>query len=363
MKCRVIVCSIWLLLAMVLAASPVMAEADSVSAEGAPLAPAEDVSITTTSDEEGSVDQKPRRYSSKPPRRIKSPMPPEATPVRFEGTIERIDRNAPREPYHIFVRGEPILVTLETVITPEGHVLKEGDYVGVDATSQSAGYVATTVLVMEDESRIEFRGIITKLPPQLFGGTDNDWLIAGKSVEVTTKDNVYGVPGVGQYAHVTGWVWASGRIKAERIDVLDPTEIVATFEFKGSIQEISSTDPESWTIGGVQGRVDANTDRTGEMQVGTVVRARGRRLSDNQVVFEEIVALTEEDELVYCEGIIEQITEETWIVGGKEIEIDGMTFIDESGGRKSVGMWAEVTAHEEPWGELIALRIRVERPE
>jgi hypothetical protein len=352
MKSRVIVCLIGLLFAVVLAASPVMAETDPVSAEGAPLSSSEDVYLTAPSDEGDSIGQKPRRVNSRPPRRVKSPIPPESTPVKFEGRIEHIDRDTPGEPYHIVVHGEQILVTSETVITPAGHILEEEDYVYIDAVCQDSEFVAT-----------EFRGIITKLPAQLFAGTDREWIIAGKSVEVSTKDNVYGVPVVGQYAHVTGWVWASGRIKAERIDVLDPAEIVATFEFKGLIQEKSSTAPESWTMGGVQGRVDANTDRTGEMQVGTVVRARGRRLPDDQLVFEEIVALTEEDELVYYDGIIEQITEETWIVGGKEIEIDGMTFIDESGGRKSVGMWAEVTAHEEPWGELIALRIRVERPE
>ena len=359
MKSRAIVFSIGLLLVMVLAASPVMAESVSLIDEEASLAPTEGASVTTASDEGSSIDQMPRRTNSRPPRRVKSPMPPETTPVRLEGTIEHVDKGIPGEPYYIVVHGDSIRVTPETVITPEDHVLTEGDYVSVDATSQGAEYVARTILVME--SRIEFRGIITYLPADLYANEDHIWIIAGKSVEVATRENVVGTPFVGYYAHVDGWIIAGDRVRAERVVVISPEVAIATFEFKGIIQEKPPTNAEPWLIAGVQGWVNEDTKRTGEIELGTVVRVSGRRLPGGDLAFEEIEALSEEN--LYLEGRIQRAAEETWVVDGQEIEITDMTFIDESGGRAEEGMWAEVTAYRGPFGGVIALRIRVRRPE
>lgn len=311
----------------------------------------------------------------------------EPTPVKvkLEGLVMGLE---PRpEGYALWVAYSPeatateVLVTPDTTIRPIGAAPQLQDYVTVYALlAADETLTATYVRIRtEDEwvnqNQIEFRGLITAGPegtssPSALADTSQaqGWTIGGKTVYAEGKDFV-GEPAVGKYAHVKGLMQRDGAIRATRVTVWDAAEVAAEFQFEGLIQA-GPPAPGMWIIDGVEGQVDENTTIEGPAEVGAIAEVQGRRLPDGTIVFESIRVRTEEEREVRLEGLIEDysITTEAGVIEGylvidqQEIQIDGMTFIDESGGRLGLNMWAEVIARRE--GRLLyALRVTISRPE
>ena len=302
--------------------------------------------------------------------------PPRPIVVKLEGSVTGIHAVMPDGSYLVFVDGVEVRFTSDTDIRPIGFTLRVEDHVIVNALLEGSTLTATYVRIRtEDEivsqNPIEFRGIITRLPEGLYADQDEEWTIGGRTVEVDTKATVIGPPPeTGYYAHVMGYIQPNGNVRATSVEVLNPLVIAAKFEFEGTIQEIASSIPGFWTIGGVPGVVVETTMIEGDAEIGAIAEVRGRRLDGGILAFEHIRVLTPAQPMIRVEGLIEEIeiqrdgilVEGHLVVDGKWIEVDGMTFIDESRGRAKVGMWAEVTARR--LGQyLYALRVVVERPE
>jgi hypothetical protein len=97
-----------------------------------------------------------------------------------------------------------------------------------------------------------------------------------------------------------------------------------------------------------------------------MAQVSGRHLADGQLVFRQVRIISAEQRELRIRGLIAAIDVAEgfghWVVGGQVVEVDELTFVDESRCRAAVGQWAEVTAlmrGRYPY----ALRIRVERPE
>ena len=298
-----------------------------------------------------------------------SVQPPRPIPIKLEGVVTETYDQLPGK---FFIGDIAIIVPDETVVTPRGYVPQVGDYVIIDAILDGEAIVAHHVRIRAGNgvlNPIEFRGIITRLAETLYDDSeDEEWVIAGRLVEVDSRA-VVGEPQVGYYAHVQGWVLANGKVRATHIKVISPAEAAAQFEFEGPVQEIALSAPGIWVIGGREGLVDDSTEIEGTPWIGTMAEVSGRQLQDGSLVFEHIRVLAEE-RTIRVEGLVEEVQisyargslEGYLIVEGTRVEIDEGTLIDESRGRLAIGMWAEVIARREWWGDR-ALRIRVERPD
>lgn len=325
--------------------------------------------VTTPPDVEAAVQPAAPQPAAEPT------VPPRPIVVKLEGSVTEIGVPGPDGSYPVSVDGVELLFTAETSIRPIGLVLQLEDQVIVNALLEGSTLTATYVRIRtEDEivsqNQVEFRGIITQLPQGLAADQDEEWTIGGRRVGVDTKAIVIGTPATGSYAHVMGWIQPSGSVRATRVEILDPFVIANKFEFEGTIQEIASTTPGFWTIGGVGGVVNDTTQIDGAAELGAMAEVRGRRLPGGILAFESIRVLAPAEQQVWVEGFVEEmdiqgegaLVEGYLVVDGQWIEIDGMTSIDESRGRAEPGAWVEVTSRR--LGQsLYALRVVVERPD
>lgn len=290
--------------------------------------------------------------------------PPRPIPIRLEGIITFIP---PTRLGEWRIDETVITVNAQTTILPEGYIPQVGDYATVNATRVGSVITAERIRIRVDSSDVrpvEFQGLIIAFPPPPYTGT---WVISGVRVIVqadTTR--VSGVPpALGFLAQVQGYVQPNRTVNALQVHVVDPSSILAKFEFQGTVERMSDSLPGIWVIGGVRGLVGEGTRIVGPITVGTQVEVSGRRLLESILVFEQIRVLSEEEHEVRLAGVIRQIAETYWIIhdiqrGDVRIEIDDSTFVDESRGRAAPGMWADVIARRQGQ-RLYALRIRVER--
>jgi hypothetical protein len=291
-----------------------------------------------------------------------APTPTRPISVRFEGIITKIAAELPGE---WSVDDISFRVVTETEISPEGCTPQRGDYAIVSAIREGETLTAKRILIRE-KWFFEFRGVITELPPAPY---DGEWLIGGVSVLVDSRATmITNVPVRNYYADVKGRLRPDRKVEATEIVVLNPQDIVNSFEFEGPIEQIPPTGEGLWVIAGVQGLVKyPDTRIEGAPTVGATAGVEGRRLADGTLFFERIRVLTEAQRQVRVTGLIEDIQEDLWLIRTndgqtKEIIIEYTTFIDESRCRAAVGMWAEVIARRQG-SLLIALRIRIERPD
>ena len=283
--------------------------------------------------------------------------------VRFEGVITRISTERPGE-WQIDDIVFRVLTDTEIIFPVVGYPPRGGDYAVVSATRDGETLTAKRIVIRE-KWHFEFRGIITACPPE--EPWDGEWLIGGMAVVVSSRVTVItNIPVRNYFANVEGRLLPDGKVEALRIEVLDPQGVANSFEFEGEIEVIPATPTGEgiWVIAGVQGLVDANTEFPADAEpvVGATAGVEGKRLADGTLYFERIRVLTDAERQVRVTGRIEEMQEEFWRIGEQTVEIEDNTFIDESRCRAAVGMWAEAIARRQG-NQLIALRIRVERPD
>jgi len=302
------------------------------------------------------AERSPREAKGLQPQPTTPSPPPRTITVKVEGTVTSTYSELPGE---LWVDDTRILVTNETDIEGTPSV---GRRVVVIAFLEEERLIARRIRVLQEEL-FEFRGVIDELPEDPYEGS---WTVSGIEVQVDRRATVFNSPNVGYYAQVKGHLIADRRVSAVEVRVLDPAETANSFEFEGPIQEINPINHEGaiWVIGGMEGRVDENSEIEGTPEPGKLAEVSGHISPDGSLYFEHIRVLEEGERLIRFEGLIYEIdTEnETWTVGETIFIVDELTFVDESRARAIPGMWAEVMAR--PRGRYYhAVRIRVERPE
>jgi hypothetical protein len=299
----------------------------------------------------------------KPP--VDQTVPPRPISIKVEGTVEAVSDTIPGL---LVVNQTSFLLTTETLVRPPDVPIRVGDLVLVYATiTGEEPAVATSVRVFGSDvtssNPIEFRGSITEVPPAPYLGR---WVVAGREVLYTaTKVPAGPPPQLGYYAQIKGYVQANQTIQATEVTVFAPSDVTASFEFAGEITLVGPV-PGEWIIGGVTGWIEQASQIVGLAEVGGMAQVSGRHLADGQLVFRQVRIISAEQRELRIRGLIaaRDVAEGFghWVVGGQVVEVDELTFVDESRCRAAVGQWAEVTAlmrGRYPY----ALRIRVERPE
>ena len=140
-----------------------------------------------------------------------------------------------------------------------------------------------------------------------------------------------------------------------------PREIKVKFE--GAISNISAT---LWVVEGQEVRVNADTaidEQKGRAEVGAWAQVKATRQADGSLLATKIVIKRPKEapsEPVEFQGVIESLSDTTWVISGVAVAIAGDTAIE---GTPQVGSVAEVKAIRRADGSLLAKRITVRKPE
>jgi hypothetical protein len=138
--------------------------------------------------------------------------------VEFEGTIETMeDANETVEGNQWIIAEREVTVTDSTVIigTPD-----EGKHAEVRALVQSDGeLLALRIKVIEEPELVEWTGTIERLPPRRQGF----WVVGDRTVLVTPRTDIDGVPELGETAHVKALQYRGRPLFAVQIEIVEPT--------------------------------------------------------------------------------------------------------------------------------------------
>ena len=281
------------------------------------------------------------------------PPPPRPVRVRFSG---RVDALPPHLLGEWVIAGMPVEVDEDTTLKPKGYVPKVGDWAEVKATSYYDGPLVASQIKLQDGSQIpeipvEFKGLIESVE-------ESSLTVGGITVRTDADTETVGTPAVDLLAKVEGLLMPDGSVLAQRIEVLDPSEVHT--EFEGPIEQLPPFPYHGeWIIGGI--RVLAKKSPLGPPpRVGLHAEVTGVVDEDGLVHADAITVVDPSPDTI--EGIVERIDETEWTIGGVVVTIHRNTLIDESRASAEVGMWAEATVKHRGNATPLALRIRLERP-
>lgn len=155
----------------------------------------------------------------------------------------------------------------------------------------------------------------------------DSWAVAGQVFAVDAETVILGNPQVGDYVRVEGRLLDDGTPYAEQIMLLYESPL-NRFSLTGMVDEISDT---AWVIAGQTVVVTTETIIDPDIALGDRVRVTGLILDDGQLEAERITRLEEPDELPFeFTGVVQEIGEETWMISGQTITLNGDTEIQEA---------------------------------
>ena len=270
--------------------------------------------------------------------------------VEFAGTIQSIAGNV------WTVNGITFTVDISTQIQPSSTLAVVGAFVKVQGIKQPDGTILAREIEVvtkqpeEDDKRVEFRG-----PIDSFSATV--WVVAGKTVNITTTTVIHGTPVVSATAEVQAIRKSDGSLWAVQIEVQKPEVEQERVEFKGVISAFSST---QWTVGGKTVLISTTTQISGTPQVGLIAEVQAIKTGSTlTALFIRVVQPEPQD--IDFDGKITSINGNMWVVGGKTVIVDANTMIDQSGGKAKVGAQAEIKGVLQLGGSVLAGRIRIGR--
>ncbi len=197
---------------------------------------------------------------------------------------------------------------------------------------------------------IRFEGMITSKGA-------SKWQVAGRDVRVTAEtllDERIARAEIGAWVRVRGYCDADGTIVARGIVVergaANPGELI---EFQGLILAITGT---RWTVGEQAIEITPATIITGEAHIGWLAEVRALRRPEGNVEAIAILIRAPQEIPVEFVGIISELADDHWLVGGYTVRIDAQTTVEGTG---APGELAEVQGLELADGSVRALRIRV----
>jgi len=179
-------------------------------------------------------------------------------------------------------------------------------------------------------------------------------------VLITDRTLIEGQPQLDALAEVKGMQLFQDTVLARSIKVSVPTAY-AEVEFEGTIESVAES---AWMVEGNLVRISPGTVIEGTPAVGAVAEVQGVLQPDETVLAQRIIVTHPGMGLMSeLEGLVESIEPMQWVVAGTPVLIDSGTFIDDSRAPAEVGMWALVRGLPEPGGSLLAVRIRLARPD
>ncbi len=171
----------------------------------------------------------------------------------------------------------------------------------------------------------------------------------GSTVRVTVEDAQLGSQAqnlVGEQVKV--------KIRSDSQRLTSISKVGENDHFSGIIESMGAN---SWVIGGKTFKVDAATRLDGGLAVGVLAEVKFVTLSDSSLLATEIETDKEEDQFT---GVIQSISADTWVIGGKTFKVNAQTKLDEG---LVVGVQVRVEFVTKADGSLEAIEIEAEQAE
>jgi hypothetical protein len=238
--------------------------------------------------------------------------------ISGEGEVSEISGNVWR------IGGQTFLADASTVFVGDPQV---GDWVSVEGRILPDGTRFADRITLLHHSlvnKFEFTGTVEVI-------SDTQWTIAGRVVRVDELTAIDEGIEEGDQVTVKGGIAKDGTWWASSIELSAENG----FEFTGVVQSILS---DTWTISGISVTVNVSTTIDAGIVVSDVVHVEGEILDDGTWLATSIQK-TEENTFDFV-GVV--ISTDPWIVGGKEIQTDQDTVIDE---RIDIGNRVRVRGH------------------
>jgi len=198
----------------------------------------------------------------------------------------------------------------------------------------------------------EFRCLIQEIDPRY-------WIVCNRVVLITENTSIQGQPEIGSLAEVKGIRMSGDAILARSIRVV-VASAYAEVEFEGSIESVAN---DVWIVNGIAVAISPVTVIRGVPEPGLTAEVKGVLQPGGSVLAKLItVKGAELTPQVDIEGLVERIEPTSWLVAGTQVFIGSTTFVDDSRAPAEVGMWAQVRALRRQDSSLLALRIRLSRP-
>lgn len=195
---------------------------------------------------------------------------------------------------------------------------------------------------------IRLRGVIQSVGRET-------WRISGRLVSVDAGTVISGTPTVGHIAEVTALHQPGDTLLATIIDVRPPSGVTT---FQGRIESMSAT---TWVISGRSLQIlEGVTTISGMPSAGAPASVTVLRLDDTLVALQiTIIAASQEEEF---EGVITDLADTVWQIGGRRVLIDANTQVDESLARAQRGRRARVRGWLQNDASVLASRIVILAP-
>jgi len=177
---------------------------------------------------------------------------------------------------------------------------------------------------------------------------------------ITEDSRVQGSPQIGALAEVKGLSMFGDVVLATSIEVALPGAYDHV-DLEGVLESVEGTE---WVVGGVIVALSPVTSIEGTPALGLVVEVHGVLHPDGSVLAERIeIRGPASAPQIDIAGRVEYIGPTQWTVAGTAVFLDERTLIDDSRAPAEAGMWAQVRARRGREGFLLAVRIRLSRPE
>ena len=273
------------------------------------------------------------------------------------------------------VAGRTVHVTSATVIDPEDGSPTVGRRVEVRGLLQPDGSVTATEIEVDDTpdddiNDFQFRGRVEALPST--SGFIGDWVIAGRTVHVTSDtfiQTVHGPVAVGVPVKVIGRVLPDGTIAARKVQT-EKKDHVSFFEFEGAVQTLPATPGllGDWVVGGRTVHVTSLTRIDTEdcaIATGSEVEVKGVVRTDGSVDAVKIECDDDTDEFEFA-GIVTTLPNTAglvgdWVVDGRTVHVTSATEIDQDDALLSLGALVKVEGTRRADGSIDAREIEVLR--
>ncbi len=207
-------------------------------------------------------------------------------------------------------------------------------------------------------ARVEFTGRVEAMAPEA-------WTVSGQAVGITAQTEILGTIAVGDQVNVEAEVGPDGVLMAREINPApgaeqSPQPAPDTFEFFGTIEAMAA---DSWTVSGQVVAITLETEIRGTFAVGDEVKVHALVEADGSFTAVEIGPALQSELDDFEEGeveftaLVETIGAETWLIGGRDVAIDGSSEIDQG---IQEGDLVEVHASLSADGTLTARKIELE---
>ena len=150
------------------------------------------------------------------------------------------------------------------------------------------------------------------------------WTIAGQTFQTHEHTILVGNPQVGDLVQVSGHLLPDGSRVADRI-ILLRRAVSNRFSLSGDVEAMGTT----WTIAGQAVLVNDQTRVDEAIAVGDSVRVEGIILPGGTLQAQVITRLQDAPGLPFqFSGIVEAINQDSWIISGQSITVNGETAVD-----------------------------------